>query len=88
MQMIIDGLPRVLADTAANSPRYVPAPTTFGAETNRPTEGEVQESLGPPALRGNVGSGSPEMVGQTRDGAGERNDLPVDRTVLPPLGSH
>ncbi len=104
-QTILDGLHREPVEAAANPPRHLPE-QPFGAETKRPENGEVEESLGlgreasrrdlipvpedaeveenlaPPGVRvdrGDAGGGSLELVGQIRDGAGERNDLLVDR---------
>ena len=47
-----------------------------------PEDAEVEENLALPGARvdrGDAGGGSLELVGQIRDGAGERNDLIVDR---------
>ena len=47
-----------------------------------PEHAEVEENLAPAGVRvdrGDAGGGSLELVGQTRDGASERNDLIVDR---------
>jgi hypothetical protein len=50
-----------------------------------PKDAEVEENLAPPGVgidRGDAGGGSPELLGQNRDGAGECQDLIVDRACI------